>query len=153
VGHDPSSFIAGSTTILTLVDRPLLGGKEADDGDGEDNNDCNNDNNNNLVLTNVNMDDDTKLTNNLRNKRMIELGAGRAGGYSGYDDYEFDELGGISGSSIGGGGGGGGYGSRSIAGMSNSTGATTAAEGKQQSADCSSVDDNAIESAVVAVMQ
>jgi U4/U6.U5 tri-snRNP-associated protein 1 len=64
--------------------------------------------NNNLVLTNVNIDDDTKLTNNLRTKRMIELGVGRAGGYSGYDDYELDELGVISGSSIG---GGGGYGS------------------------------------------
>ena len=63
------------------------------------------------------MDDDTKLTSNLRNKRMIELGAGRAGGYSGYDDYEFDELGGISGSSIG--GGGYGYGSRSITGTFN----------------------------------
>ena len=72
--------------------------------------------NNNLVLTNVNMDDDTKPTNNLRTKRMIELGAGRAGGYSGY---------GISGSSIG---GRGGYGSSSIPGMFNSTGA--AAEGK-----------------------
>ena len=81
--------------------------------------------NNNLVLTNVNIDDDTKLTNNLRTKRMIELGVGRAGGYSGYDDYELDELGVISGSSIG---GGGGYGSSSIPGMFNSTGA--AAEGK-----------------------
>jgi hypothetical protein len=48
--------------------------------------------------------------NNLRTKRVIELGVGRAGGYSGYDDYEFDELVGISGSSIG---GGGGYGSSS----------------------------------------
>ena len=121
VGHDPSSFIAGSTTILTLVDKPLLDGEEG----GDDDNDCN-DNNNNLVLTNVDMDDDAKLTNNLRTKRMIELGAGRAGGYSGYDDYEFDELGGISGSSIG-----GGFGSSSIPGMFNSTGAAVAAEGKR----------------------
>jgi len=63
------------------------------------------------------MDDDTKPTNNLRTKRMIELGVGRVGEYSGYDDYEFDELGGISGRSIG---GGGGYGSSSIPGMFNS---------------------------------
>ena len=53
-------------------------------------------------LVNVNMNGDTKALQNLRKKRQIELGMGRAGEYVGYDDDEFDAMGGV-GTSVGGG--------------------------------------------------
>jgi len=48
-------------------------------------------------LINVDMDDAARTNDNLRKKRTIELGSGRAGGYAGYDDDEFDGTGGIFG--------------------------------------------------------
>jgi U4/U6.U5 tri-snRNP-associated protein 1 len=129
VKHDVSDFVSGSTTILTLVDRDILdndndvrhGGMIGGDGDDDDGGDMMNE------LTNVDMDDRARTDDNMRKKRMVELGSGRAGGYSGYDDHEFDETGGIgvgiggggvlgdsSGLGVGGGGGGGGRGGFAI---------------------------------------
>ncbi|KAL3789213.1 hypothetical protein HJC23_002798 [Cyclotella cryptica] len=92
VGHAASSFQTGTTTILTLSDKQILaidadsqkvtGLQEA----GEQN-----------ELINVNMMDDTNALENLKRKRLIELGAGRAGGYAGFDDDEFEEFGGVVG--------------------------------------------------------
>ena len=90
VSHATSDFTAGSSTILTLVDKSILDvdpnskkvrGFDANADEHE--------------LINVNMDDDTRALENLKRKRQIELGAGRAGGYAGYDDDEFEELGGV----------------------------------------------------------
>ena len=90
VSHATSDFTAGSTTILTLADKSILDvdpnskkvrGFDANADEHE--------------LINVNMDDDTRALENLKRKRQIELGAGRAGGYAGYDDDEFEELGGV----------------------------------------------------------
>ncbi|KAL7518182.1 hypothetical protein ACHAWX_003035 [Stephanocyclus meneghinianus] len=112
VGHDVSSFQTGTTTILTLSDKHILaidpdsqkvtGLREA----AEQN-----------ELINVNMMDDTNALENLKRKRLIELGAGRAGGYAGFDDHEFEEFGGVvgyEGNLLGGGiNGGNGKGDRS----------------------------------------
>ncbi len=78
VSHDISEFEKGSSTILTLKDHSLIG-----DDDDEAN-----------ILQNVNMVDDTRIQDNLKRKRQIEMGLGHAGGYVGYDDDEFIELGG-----------------------------------------------------------
>ena len=93
VAHDASAFQTGQTTILTLSDQQIL----------------NVDSNNKSMalsqtkeeLTNVNMMDDTNALENLRRKREIELGAGRAGGYAGFDDGEFEEFGGVDGGLMG----------------------------------------------------
>jgi U4/U6.U5 tri-snRNP-associated protein 1 len=92
VAHDASSFQTGSTTILTLSDKQILNVDEESKkitgvNDGDDMQE----------LTNVNMMDDTNALENLKKKRQIELGAGRAGGYAGFDDDEFEEFGGVLG--------------------------------------------------------
>jgi U4/U6.U5 tri-snRNP-associated protein 1 len=88
VKHDASSFTAGTTTILTLSDAPLL---QID----STSNKITGLNSTNNELSNVNLMDETNASINLKKKRQIELGAGRAGGYAGFDDDEFDELGGV----------------------------------------------------------
>mmetsp|Transcript_27494 Transcript_27494/g.57837 ORF Transcript_27494/g.57837 Transcript_27494/m.57837 type:complete len:839 (-) Transcript_27494:214-2730(-) len=93
VSHAASDFEAGTTTVLTLADKSILDvdpdsrkvkGLGSSEIHGDD-----------VELVNVDMESDTKALENLRKKRQIEMGAGRAGGYAGYDDDEFDELGGI----------------------------------------------------------
>lgn len=93
VSHAASDFEAGTTTVLTLADKSILDidpdsrkvkGLGSSEFDGDD-----------VELVNVDMESDTKALENLRKKRQIEMGAGRAGGYAGYDDDEFDKLGGI----------------------------------------------------------
>ncbi|KAL3799890.1 hypothetical protein ACHAWO_000001 [Cyclotella atomus] len=91
VAHDASAFQTGSTTILTLSDQQILNvdaesKKITGVNEGEE-----------QELTNVNIMDDTNALENLRRKRQIELGAGRAGGYAGFDDDEFEEFGGVLG--------------------------------------------------------
>ena len=92
VSHAMSDFEAGSTTILTLADSTLLKRKE----------------NSHVViglkdtgneLENVELCNAQQQKDGLRQKRHIELGMGKAGGYAGYDDDEFEELGGASGPS------------------------------------------------------
>ncbi|KAI2507647.1 SART-1 family protein [Fragilaria crotonensis] len=86
----PSDFEAGSTTILTLADAPLL--VRANDSRkviGL------NDDPETARLENVQLADDQAQQHRLRQKRQVEMGMGRAGGYAGYDDDEFEELGGV----------------------------------------------------------
>ena len=91
VGHSASAFTTGSTTILTLSDAQILSKDDESkkiiglqqEGGNE--------------LTNANMMDDTNALENLKRKRKVELGAGRAGGYAGFDDEEFEEFGGVVG--------------------------------------------------------
>ncbi|KAL7554948.1 hypothetical protein ACHAWF_018511 [Thalassiosira exigua] len=89
VSHAASEFQSGSTAVLTLADRSILEvdpesrkvtGLNASGGKDE--------------LVNASMDANAKARENLKAKRRIEMGAGRAGGYAGYDDDEFEELGG-----------------------------------------------------------
>ncbi|KAI2498857.1 SART-1 family protein [Fragilaria crotonensis] len=90
VGHATSDFEAGSTTILTLADAPLL--VRANDSRkviGL------NDDPETARLENVQLADDQAQQHRLRQKRQVEMGMGRAGGYAGYDDDEFEELGGV----------------------------------------------------------
>lgn len=82
VTHNSTDFEAGTTTILTLADKSILDAEE----EGDDAN----------ALENVNMAENTTAKDNLRRKRMVEMGVGHAGGYAGYDDDEFEELGGQS---------------------------------------------------------
>lgn len=109
ISHAATDFEVGTTTVLTLADTSILDvdpdskkvmGLGGNKGDGED-----------VELINVNMESDTKALENLRKKRQIEMGAGRAGGYAGYDDDEFEELGGIGTNTLGNSGGTGGGGS------------------------------------------
>lgn len=95
VSHATNEFEAGTTTILTLADKSIL---EADE-DGEGN-----------ALENVNMAESATAKENMKKKRMLELGLGHAGGYAGYDDDEFEENGAqlTLGGAIGSGGPGGG---------------------------------------------
>jgi U4/U6.U5 tri-snRNP-associated protein 1 len=90
VAHAASELEAGSTTVLTLADAPLLQSSE---------------NNQHIVtglnedervneLENVNLAEHAKQSDGLKKKRQLELGMGRAGGYAGFDDDEFVELGG-----------------------------------------------------------
>jgi len=88
VGHSVDDFEAGQTTVLTLADTSLL-----DDGGG-DKGSSNGGGGGGPVLENANMRDDSVTRDNLRKKRMVEMGMGHAGGYAGYDDDEFVELGG-----------------------------------------------------------
>ncbi|KAL7495168.1 hypothetical protein ACHAWT_003697 [Skeletonema menzelii] len=91
VSHATSEFQSGSTTILTLADNSILTvDPDTHKATGLDNNSANN-----PQLINVNMASDSKALENLKRKRQIELGMGRAGGYAGYDDDEFEELGGV----------------------------------------------------------
>ncbi len=71
VSHDQSCFAPGSTTILTLVDRPLLDAN------------CNGCRGGN-ELTNIDMDHLAQTNDNLSRKRREESASGRAGGYAGY---------------------------------------------------------------------
>ena len=90
VGHAASDFEAGSTTILTLADAPLL--VRANDSKkviGL------NDDPEAARLENAQLADDQAQQDRLRQKRQVEMGMGRAGGYAGYDDDEFEELGGV----------------------------------------------------------
>mmetsp|Transcript_1824 Transcript_1824/g.2643 ORF Transcript_1824/g.2643 Transcript_1824/m.2643 type:complete len:851 (+) Transcript_1824:142-2694(+) len=80
VTHSSADFEAGTTTILTLADKSIL------DADDEDDN--------GHTLENVNMSESATAKDNLKKKRMIEMGVGHAGGYAGYDDDEFEEMGG-----------------------------------------------------------
>jgi U4/U6.U5 tri-snRNP-associated protein 1 len=91
VSHKMSEIEAGSTTILTLADAPLLQTKDGTSkrvvglNDGA------------VALENVNLAEQSKQQDGLRKKRLLELGMGRAGGYAGFDDEEFEELGGTLG--------------------------------------------------------
>ena len=67
--------------VLTLADQSVL--------DQEDE----------QQLENVSLVDQYKQEKGLQEKRKVEMGAGRAGGYAGYDDDEFEELGGTMGPS------------------------------------------------------
>ncbi|CAJ1966904.1 unnamed protein product [Cylindrotheca closterium] len=91
VSHKMSELEAGSTTVLTLADAPLLEKNESNKATGlneaED------------TLENDNLRDQKKQQDGLRKKRMLEMGMGRAGGYAGFDDEEFEELGGTLGPS------------------------------------------------------
>jgi len=90
VAHALSELEEGKTTVLTLADTSLL--KTSDDhskkviglGDEDEG----------PELENVNLADQQKQRDGLREKRRVEMGMGRAGGYSGFDDEEFEELGG-----------------------------------------------------------
>jgi len=115
VSHATSDFTSGSTTILTLADNSILDiDPESKKAIGFDSSA------NNPELINVNMASDSKALENLKRKRQIELGEGRAGGYAGYDDDEFEELGGVgvvanslAGAASGGGTSGGNGGNKS----------------------------------------
>lgn len=78
VKHSVGEFDVGKSTVLTLADKSILEAEE--DGDN--------------ALENVNMTERAATKDNLKRKRMIEMGLGHAGGYTGYDDDEFEELGG-----------------------------------------------------------
>ncbi|KAL7442848.1 hypothetical protein ACHAXM_008549 [Skeletonema potamos] len=132
VSHSTSEFISGSTTILTLADNSILQldpnskkvvGLMMDTKKDDDNDTAN-------VLINVNMNDDTNALENLKRKRQIELGMGRAGGYAGYDDDEFEELGGgvvgvVSATAAAAGGSGGGFKQKSRGFAIGANGTTT----------------------------
>ena len=94
VAHDASAFQSGQTTILTLSDQPIL-------NMDSDKNKATGLSSAQEELTNVNMMDDSNALENLKRKREIELGAGRAGGYAGFDDSEFEEYGGVEGGLLG----------------------------------------------------
>ena len=85
VSHQTSDFEVG-TTILTLQDQSIL------DNEKDGNN----------ALENVNMTETSTVQDNLKRKRMVEMGLGHAGGYAGYDDDEFEELGGSQAMVLGG---------------------------------------------------
>mmetsp|Transcript_5887 Transcript_5887/g.8855 ORF Transcript_5887/g.8855 Transcript_5887/m.8855 type:complete len:705 (-) Transcript_5887:1366-3480(-) len=127
VSHATSDFTSGSTTILTLADNSILDiDPESKKAIGFDSSA------NDPELINVNMQSDSKALENLKRKRQIELGEGRAGGYAGYDDDEFEELGGVgvvanslSAAAAGGGSGGNG--------TNKSRGFAIGANGKAQS--------------------
>ncbi|GFH56696.1 hypothetical protein CTEN210_13172 [Chaetoceros tenuissimus] len=85
VSHQTSDFEVG-TTILTLQDQSIL------DNEKDGNN----------ALENINMAETSTVQDNLKRKRMVEMGLGHAGGYAGYDDDEFEELGGSQAMVLGG---------------------------------------------------
>jgi U4/U6.U5 tri-snRNP-associated protein 1 len=93
VGHSISDFEEGSTTILTLADAPLLKTAEGSKKITGLNNE--------LIprLENALLADEQGQRDRLREKRRVEMGMGRAGGYAGFDDDEFEELGGVQGQS------------------------------------------------------
>jgi U4/U6.U5 tri-snRNP-associated protein 1 len=87
VDHNTSDFEMGSTTVLTLKDKSILEAEE----DLEEGNE----------LINVNLAESLLAKDNLKRKRMMEMGTGHAGGYAGYDDDEFEELGGTQAMTLG----------------------------------------------------
>ena len=93
VAHSISELQEGTTTVLTLSDAPLLATKDDTSqkvvGLNEDQ----------VQLENVNLAEARKVSQGLKEKRKLELGMGRAGGYAGFDDDEFEELGGTQGPS------------------------------------------------------
>jgi len=91
VAHNISELEAGSTTVLTLADAPLL---QVEDSTSKKVVGLNEDD---IALENVNLAESKKQKDGLRKKRMLEMGMGRAGGYAGFDDDEFEELGGTLG--------------------------------------------------------
>lgn len=137
VSHATSDFQSGSTTILTLADNSIL----TVDPDTQKATGVNDTSANNPQLINVNMASDSKALENLKRKRQIELGVGRAGGYAGYDDDEFEELGGVgvvanslsaaAGASGGGGANGGTNKSRGFAIGANGTAQSTNDDNKK----------------------
>lgn len=87
VGHSLGELEAGSETVLTLQDAPILQTDETSqkvlglyEAEAE--------------LHNVDLAAQHKVERGLAEKRKMELGKGRAGGYAGFDDDEFEELGG-----------------------------------------------------------
>ncbi len=96
VAHSTQDFEAGTTTILTLADKNILGANDEDENNDDDN-----------QLVNINMIENATVANNLKQKRILEMGIGHAGGYAGYDDDEFEEMGGIGGFATNNGGSGG----------------------------------------------
>ena len=90
VSHAASELEAGSTTVMTLADAPLL---ETDEHNHHIVTGLNDDANT-PQLENVNLAEAAKQSDGLKKKRQLELGMGRAGGYAGFDDDEFEELGG-----------------------------------------------------------
>lgn len=128
VSHAASDFEIGTTTVLTLADKSILDidpdSQKATGllgGEGEE--DMN-------ELINVNMDNDSKALQNLKRKRQLELGVGRAGGYAGYDDDEFEELGGVGVNELVLGGGNGGGGGRGGVAAGRSKGFAIGQDGK-----------------------
>jgi len=93
VSHAASDFEAGSTTILTLADAPLLKTQENSTKVVGLNNETQ------QTLQNVELANQQAQEDGLKKKRQLELGMGRAGGYAGFDDDEFEELGGSQGPS------------------------------------------------------
>jgi U4/U6.U5 tri-snRNP-associated protein 1 len=93
VAHRASDFEHGSTVTLTLQDESLLetdvhhkvvGLRDEQEGEAAAG----------AVLENVNLADAQRTRDGLHAKRLLEMGAGRAGAYAGFDDDEFAELGG-----------------------------------------------------------
>ena len=93
VAHSVSELQEGATTVLTLADAPLLKDDNDDDSKKLDNDD------DDQLLENVHLAESRKRAAGLQEKRKLELGLGRAGGYAGFDDDEFAELGGTQGPS------------------------------------------------------
>lgn len=92
VGHAVGDFQEGSTTVLTLADTEILAADEASKrvtGLNQDE----------AQLENVNLAEQATIQQGLKEKRKMEMGMGRAGGYAGFDDDEFEELGGTQGPS------------------------------------------------------
>jgi len=93
VAHNLSELDAGSTTIMTLADAPLLKTKDETSGKVVGLNE------EEQTLENVELISQQKQRDGLQKKRQLELGMGRAGGYAGFDDDEFEELSGSMGPS------------------------------------------------------
>ena len=93
VSHNMSELDAGTTTIMTLADAPLLKTRD------ETSNKVIGLNEEEEELENVELSNQRMQRDGLRKKRQVELGMGRAGGYAGFDDDEFEELSGSLGPS------------------------------------------------------
>ena len=92
VAHSMHEIQGGSSVVLTLADTEILDvhdtSKKVLGLNREES-----------ALENVNLAEEQKQRDGLREKRQVELGMGRAGGYAGFDDDEFLELGGTQGPS------------------------------------------------------
>ncbi|GAX15290.1 U4/U6.U5 tri-snRNP-associated protein 1 [Fistulifera solaris] len=88
VAHGVDEIVEGSTTVLTLSDLSLLQQDEHRKVVGL--------NDEEQQLENVQLTERHKIEKGLKEKRRVEMGMGRAGGYAGFDDDEFEELGGSS---------------------------------------------------------
>ena len=92
VAHSVNDLGQGETTVLTLADAEILNVEDNSKkavGLNEDE----------VQLENVNIAEAQKQRDGLKEKRQMEMGMGRAGGYAGFDDDEFMELGGTQGPS------------------------------------------------------